>query len=68
MYKRMDERTYERTTETIIFDLGVREYVRVNDYDLWPGFYVTYHNYNWQLFRVGLLWVTNLALANKFTF
>ena len=42
----MDERMDERTTETIIFDRGMRKYVRVNDYDLWPGFYVTDNNYN----------------------
>ena len=45
MYKRMEKRTDERTTETIIFDSGVRKYVRVNDYDLQPGFNVTDHNY-----------------------
>ena len=30
----MDERTDERNIETIIFDQGVRKYVRVNDYDI----------------------------------
>ena len=63
-----DKRTYERTTENIIFDLGVRKYVRVNDYDLWPGFYVTDHNYNWPIFRVGIFQVNNPALANTSTF
>ena len=33
-YARMDERTDKRSTESIIFDRGVRKYVRVNDYDL----------------------------------
>ena len=33
-YERMGVRTDEISTETIIFDRGVREYVRVNDYDL----------------------------------
>ena len=30
MYGRMGVRTDERSTETIIFDRGVRKYVRVN--------------------------------------
>ena len=45
-YDCMGVRTDEISTETIIFDRGVREYVRVNDYDLWPGFCVTEHDYN----------------------
>ena len=38
MYERMGVQTDERATETIIFDQGVRKYVRFNYYDLWPGF------------------------------
>ena len=68
MCGRMEKKKYERTTETIIFERGVCKYVRVNDCDLWPGFYVTDYNYNWPLFRVGLLRVTDPALANTFTF
>ena len=64
----MDERTDERATETIIFDQGVRKYARVKNYDLWSGFYVTDYNYNWPIFRVGLLRVTNPASANTSTF
>ena len=67
-YELMDERTDERNIETIIFDQGVRKYVRVNDYDLWPGFNVTDHNYNWPLFRVGLLRVIDPVLVNTSTF
>ena len=33
-YMCMDEQKDERTTETIIFDQGVRNYIIVNDYDL----------------------------------
>ena len=37
-YECMDERTDERTTETIIFDRGMRKYVRVNDYSFSGSF------------------------------
>ena len=52
----------------LLFDKGMRKYVRVNYYDLWPGLYVTDQNYNWPLFWVGLLQVTNPALDNTSTF
>ena len=46
MYKCMGVRTDERATETIIFDRGVRKYVRVTAIMTFDQVYVTDNNYN----------------------
>ena len=64
----MDVQTDKRTTENIIFDQGVRKYVRVKQSWNFTRFYITDHNYNWPPFRVELLQVTGPASANTYTF
>ena len=67
-YECMGVRMDDRATKTIIFDQGVRKYVRVTAIMIFHQVYVTNHNCNLPLFRVGIMQVTILMLANTSTF
>ena len=45
MYEPMGVRTDDRSTETIIFDQGVRKYVSVTKITIFDQVYVTDHNF-----------------------
>ena len=55
MHKRMDAQTYVRSTETVIFDQGVRKYVRFTAAMIFDKVYVTDHNFI-TTDRIGLLY------------
>ena len=64
----MGVRTDDRATETIIFDLGVRQYIKVTAIMIFDQVYVTDYYCNWPIFRVGLMHVTIRASDNKTNF
>ena len=68
MYECMGVYMDDRSTKTIIFDQGVRKYIRATVIMISDHVYVTGYNCNWPLFRVEIMQVTILDLANTSTF